>query len=156
MGSLDKRLIGLAAITVVGVAAAVGATVAFAFNGDGTTTAIQACAQKATGRLRIVDDAADCIASEDSVVWPGLLGFYTGFAVEDYDGGIIQSVDAFCDPGDVALGGGYQMGPILPISRFNKVVFPGPTEGWRLSISNGGGVSDGGMNVSVQCLDLTP
>jgi hypothetical protein len=86
---------------------------------DGNT--IHACAKNQGGGLRLVDSSDDCLASETLVEWnvqgpqgpPGTAFVHVHTAEETSDDPFF-AVGAFCEAGEVALGGGYNMaGPAL-------------------------------------------
>lgn len=97
--SLSMSLVAAAMLIVVPAAA-----------DDGNT--IHAC-KKNRGDVRLVDDADQCLPSETLVEWgvqgpsgpPGVVETHVHTAVETNAGGALRF--ALCEPGEVALGGGY-------------------------------------------------
>jgi hypothetical protein len=106
---------------------------------------IYGCVQARSGDLRVVEDPGDCRRSETAIDWnrEGPVGSvdvtrrteHGTIPAEDW-----TSVTAFCEEGEVVIGGGYSLGSI----GFNdKVNVDGPItdsvtglDGWIVSVHN--------------------
>lgn len=170
-GANDRRgkrgralTIGLAA--VVGLAVYGGAAMAMH-----DVNTLHACAKENSGDLRLVADAQECKPSEAAVEWnvqgptgpPGTASVHAHIAEETSDAPFF-GVTAWCEEGEVALGGGFDMrGSALASAQVRRDqpvsdLFPDAgikegevPNGWRAFLNKGSG--DLTLEVFVLCAD---
>jgi hypothetical protein len=113
------------------------------------------------GSLRVIDTEANqkCKATEVGLTWnqagpqgdPGVLGFYVRSATADTALSGSIRINAACDPGDAATGGGYELASTTGIVV--KASKPDPPDGWVLEANN---TDPNTVTVFVACADLSP
>ena len=143
---MRKLLIGVAAIGLVATGAVAGAvTSVVAQQAD---TDIHACVARG-GAVRIVAAGESCKTAPSSqaetpLSWPSedsgaVAGAHRGFQLYDVlDSTDVKSVEVMCPPGEIALGGGFNIGkvePTPPISVTNSGALlddNGRPVGWKV------------------------
>lgn len=125
---------------------------------DGNT--IHACKKNQSGTIRLVDSADQCLPSETLVEWgvqgpagpPGVVDAHVHLASinSDEEGSDdAATATAFCETGEIALGGGYvasgfavEVGDDRPVEMGGLALDDGDTPGgWLVSVRNPSGDS---------------
>ena len=144
-----------AATILLGVIAAVGG-IAYGTIPD-QNGVIHGCVQKESGRLRVIDSASDsCRHGEKALTWSQKGQQVTVYFNRDTDvlpGGTVRGYSIQCEPGDKAIGGGYDSDSANVTAFRSDVDLTNPIPAYLLGLKNNGATA-ANIQFTAYCLNL--